>query len=466
MNILFYSTNSNHYSKGKIDFQMIPSCADEWNNLKQKYPDFNFTVVMQRPAMFLYDDTKEIKSDNVKYIFIDDEIQNSSLTSNENCSLKYSGTSLNQNVSAQKIAEVIINEKPDIAIAVTYWTQPFDWMSIKDSMIADILRENKIKTVCHPSLTSAICFDKRQTHDFLEQNGFKIAKGVYVHHEMFYAERSKLYVKENVYKEYVFSEIKKLKLPVVVKDTMGLSSFGMDVVNTYDEAKHVLLSKKNNGDRLVEEFLTGISFGIEVYGTDGNYFVADPLVNSVNQFGLTSPKQNVKLGPVTNPKFKIDELKKEILKLAKLLNFSGIAQIDLLFSEGSWYIIEINSRISGMTQTMAASMGLSLYELILFSAGLTKWNGSFTNVMNLKFPLLDEKNLQNLFSKPFVKAVNQIENHEAKQLRETGYSEIVFGQTKTLEDLMSELEELNRDFSEQMEKIFYENSIKLYNLIR
>jgi len=62
-----------------------------------------------------------------------------------------------------------------------------------------------------------------------------------------------------------------------------------------------------------------------------------------------------------------------------------------------------------MTQTMAFSMGLSLYELILFSAGIIGWNGvddaggscngrraghkGFKNVMNLKFPLLDEKAL-------------------------------------------------------------------------
>lgn len=443
---------------------MIPSCADEWDNLKQKYPDFNFTVVMQKPGMFLYDDTKDVLSKNVKYIFVDDDNSESDCKFESDC--KSEKKTAHSKTSAEAIADIIIKENPDIAIAVTYWTQPFDWMSIKDSMVAEILRANRVKTVCHPASTSAICFDKRQTHDFLEQNGFKIAKGVYVHHEMFYAERSKLSVRENVYKDYVFSEIKKLKLPVVVKDTMGLSSFGMDVVNTYDEAKHVLLSKKNNGDRLVEEFLDGISFGIEVYGTDGNYFIADPLINSVNQFGLTSPKQNVKLGPVSNKTFKIDELKKEIFRLSKLLNFSGIAQIDLLYSNGEWYIIEINSRISGMTQTMAVSMNLSLYELILFSAGLIKWNGSFTNVMNLKFPLLNNQKLQNLFSKSFVKAVNQIENHEAKQLRETGYSEIVYGQTVTLEELMSELEELNRDFSDDMEKIFYENSIKLYNLIR
>ena len=233
----------------------------------------------------------------------------------------------------------------------------------------------------------------------------------------------------------------------------------MDVASTFAEARHILLSKKNNGDRLVEEFLDGQSFGIEVYGTDGNYTISAPLINSVNQFGLTSPKQNVKLGPVENALFKTDELKNEILRLANLLEFSGIAQIDLIFSCGKWYIVEINSRISGMTQTMAASMNMSLYELILFSAGILKWDDKkFLSVMNLKFPLLDEGLLKKLSSVDFVYAVNQIENNEAKQLREVGYAEVIFGQTLSLDETMKDLETLNKLFSDKMEKKFYDNA--------
>lgn len=439
MRIVFYSTNSNHYASGKKDFKMLPSCADQWALLKSKYPQFDFVVVMQKPGMFLYDDNQEIKeSENVRYIFVDEN-----------------------NSSVEKMSQLIIDQNPDIAIAVTYWTQPFDWMSIKDSMIADILRSGGIKTVCHSLETSEICFDKYRTHQFLEQNGFKCAKGVYVHHEMFYAERSRLIIAENIYRESIFKQIEKLKLPLVIKDTLGLSSFGMDVVTTIAEAKHILLSKKNNGDRLVEEFLQGPSFGIEVYGSDGKYTVTDPLINSVNQFGLTSPKQNVKLGPVTASKYKIPELKEEILRLAKLLNFSGIAQIDLLFSENQWYIIEINSRISGMTETMAASIGISLYELILYSAGLIDLKPEYSFVMNLKFPLLDDEKLRLLSCQNFVYGVNQIENKEARQLREVGYSEVIFGQRKNLSEVMKDLDYLNQEFSEDMENIFYKNA---YNL--
>lgn len=443
MKIVFYSTNSNHYVPGKMCFSMLPSCFEQWSELKKKYPDFEYVVVMQKPGMFLYDEFNENHSAAVKFDFIDE-----------------------QNCSAESIAKKIISYYPDVAIAVTYWSQPFDWMAIKDSLVAEILRENKIKTVCHNLLTSEICFDKNKTHEFLVQNNFNCAKAVYVHHEMFYAERNRLLISENIYRESVFSRIKKLKFPVVIKDTLGLSSFGMDVVSTFAEAKHILLSKKNNGDRLVEEFLQGSSFGIEVYGLDGNYTISDLLINSVNQFGLTSPKQNVKLGPVIAARFKIEELKKEILRLSKLLKFSGIAQIDLLFSNNQWYIIEINSRISGMTQTMAASMGLSLYELILYSAGLIKIQQEHSYVMNLKFPLLEKEKLNELANLEFVYGVNQIENKEAKQLREVGYSEVIFGQRKTLSEVLSDLDKLNKLFPDDMEQIFYSNALKLAQEIK
>lgn len=461
MKIVFYSTNSNH-NKSELQFSMLPSCQNQWKLLKEKYPEFDFTVVMQKPGMFLCDDfdgrnnyscneynncknlenLKSEKTNNVKFIFIEEE-----------------------NSDIQKIADIIILQKPDIAIAVTYWIQPFDWLSIKDSMIAEILQSKNIKTICHNSHTAEICFDKNKTHNFLVQNNFNCAPAVYVHHEMFFAQRNRLMLAENVYRNFVFSQIRKLKLPLVIKDTFGLSSFGMDVASTYEEAIHILKSKKNNGDRIVEEFIDGLSFGIEVYGTNGNYTITPPLINSTNQFGLTSPKQNVKLGPVENPTFKISELQKEILRLAKLLEFSGIAQIDLLFSKDKWYIVEINSRISGMTQTMAASMNKSLYELILFSAELIQFKPEYLQVMNLKFPLLSEKKRKLLLSQEFIKAVNQIENKEAKQLREVGYTEVIFGCHSSLEKVMNNLETLNQLLPDEMEKVFYTNAYKLAKTI-
>lgn len=451
MKIIFYTTNSNHYNDNSFSYKNFPEYLTLWENLKINNPNDEFIILIQKPAIFLFDQSINHLTQNVsnnekkfpvKVILIDDS-------------------------NSDRICDKIISLNPDIVIACTYWANPFDWMTIKDSIIAEKLESKGIKTICHSPKTAHLCFNKQETHIFLEKNNFNTAKSVYVHHEHYWAERNKNIIQTNIYKEYVHNEIKKLKFPVVIKDTTGLSSYGMDVVQTYNEAIHILNSKKNNGDRLVEEYIIGDSFGIEIYGNENNYFVSEVLINSVNQFGLTSPKQNVKLGPVLNEKFKINELKEEMKRLAKLLKLNGIAQVDLIYHDNKWYIVEINSRISGMTQTLC-----SIYRITIFELFVSICKNDFSKLTiknfscNLKFPLLSNEKLEKLFNTKFVQYVNQIENKEAKQLRETGYSEIIFNSQNSLEEIINNLEILNEKFNNEMEPIFYENTIKLYNVIK
>lgn len=452
MKFVFFCTNSNFFTPDEINVSYIPECKNEWLKFSKKFIEHTFFIVMQKPGLFLLDKTDltseksviEI-SKNLKIIFIPED------------------------ATTEDFVREIQTLNPDMSSNITYWISPFDWLSVKDSLIAEKLNQKGIKTFSHLTKTSQICFDKRETHDFLTENSFPCAKGFYVHHEMFFAERRFISIKENVYKEYIFEKLKNMNFPVVIKDTLGLSSFGMDVCKTFQEAKHVLLSKKNNGDRLIEEFISGLSFGLEVYGHDGNYVFSPLFINSLNQFGLTSPKQNVKLGPVTNEKFHIKSLHKMLYSLAEKLNFRGIAQIDLVFSGEKWYIIEINSRISGMTQTVASSLGISLYELIFYATvGFDSYSKKLSSLIensyftfNMKFPLLQKEKLEKLYDYNFVDFVNQIENTKAKQLREAGYAEVIFGKEKSLKNLLQKLETIKNDFKTETEQRFYENALML-----
>ncbi len=459
MNITFYSTNScktqEEGSPSQVLFE-IPSSLEYWTSFAESYPEIEIRFVVQFPGRFLLDNGKA--SSKIKLTIISEE------------------------ASAEEIAEVIASESVDLAVPVTFWTPPYDWLSLKDSLIASILNKKGIKTACHSEKTSLICYDKKNTADFLKKNNLNCAKSVFLDFQMFRTELSHRELSSNVYKEFILAQIQKLTLPLVVKNTSGLSSWGMDVCKTLNETFHVLNSKKTNGNRLIEEFLSGPSFGIEIYGSNKKYSFSPLLINSVNQFGLTSPKQNVKLGPVTNPNFRLNDLYRDLERLAALLDLNGIAQVDLVFHDSRWYIIEINSRISGMTETAAAAMNLSLPELLIYSSFLGKNEFEETSVfkkiaakkaqkneelysMNMKFPLLSEEKLKKLSELYFVKKVNQIENLEAKQLREQGYSEIIFGGFKTLEELMDKLEELKSSFGDYMEKVFYENALKLKETI-
>ena len=456
MRILFYNSTSNHFDGTKINTKTYPSYKEQFDNLTRKYPQHEFFVVSQLPASFLVDmDGNDIIgfSDNVTYCIARDD----------------------QNTPEQ-LAALILEQKPDIAIALTFWTEPFDWLTIKDGMIAEILQNHGVKVICNSAQTGLECFDKFRTHCILKSLGLNAAKAVYVHHWLFMCAGTKGVVKENIYAEHVLNEIKKLHYPVIIKDTVGLSSYGMQVVDTYEEAEHFLFSKRNNSDRIVEEYIPGLQFGTEIYGTNGEYFVQPPFMFSVNKYGITSPKQCIKLGPVTSPSFRLNELNKMLLSLAEKMQLRGIAQVDLVFTKEGWRIIEINPRLSGMSETYAISLRTSLPKLLYQIASAEFLKKTFTletknllPTLNLKLPILTKEQFTKISKIPFVKCARQIFNRIAKQEREKGYCEIIFSSevpSASFKDLEAKLDYLYKEFPESTEADFLETAKSMIALVK
>ena len=390
MRIVFYSSNSNYYEPLSFINTTYPNFDKLWTDFCGSNQEHQFFTVSQKPAMFMPSDTIIVESYDTKDF-------------------------------ANKIAEL----KPDLAIAASFWITPYDWLPMKDAFIADELRLLGIKTICHSKETALLCFDKYRTAAFFEAKGFNHAPGLFVDHDLFFCAGNQQEVNDNVYKESVYRQLKEMEYPLIIKNPVGLSSYGMTVVNSYNEAYGYLNSKKNNSNRLIEKFLQGQQFGAEIYGSEGNYTIMSPFRLSVNQYGITSPKLCEKTGPVTDPEYKIDELKAELLRLAKELNLNGYAQVDLIFSKDKWYIIEINPRLSGMTTTYAAAAGMNFYEFIFRAVTNGLGNLELNTVVNKKIPLQSEQELQSLSQKPEVLFISQIENKIAKQEREKGYCEVI-----------------------------------------
>ena len=390
MRIVFFSSNSNFYEPSSFINTTYPSFDKLWVDFCSSNQEHQFFTVSQQPAMFMPSCTIIVESYDTKDF-------------------------------AQKIAEL----NPDLVIATSFWITPYDWLPLKDAFIADELRTLGIKTICHSKETALLCFDKYRTAAFFQAQGFNHAPGLFVDHDLFFCAGNQQEVNDNVYKESVYRQLKEMEYPLIIKNPVGLSSYGMTVVNSYSEAYGYLNSKKNNSNRLIEKFLQGEQFGAEIYGHDGNYTVIPPFRLSVNQYGITSPKLCEKTGPVIDDKYKTDELKAELLRLAKTLELNGYAQVDLIFSQEKWYIIEINPRLSGMTTTYAASAGMNFYEYIFraVTEGLDKVE--LKPVVNKKIPLQQAEELQKLSQGEDVLFISQIENKVAKQEREKGFCEVI-----------------------------------------
>lgn len=424
MRIIFYSTNSNIFDEENFKIKVMPKNAATFSNFCKAHPEHEFFCVTQKPGMFLPEKTDGSHDavftlPNVHYLPLETDTDT------------FAGT--------------VAALKPDMAIAMTFWIEPYDWLPVSDAIVGEKLKAAGIRTICHSVETALICFDKWRTHNELARLGFKVAAAVFCDHDLYFCAGSNKEVLRNVYKESVLAQIRGLRLPVIIKDTTGLSSYGMTVAHTYGEVAGYLNSKRNNSNRLIEEFISGRQFGLEIYGLPGDYTVLTPFEFSVNQYGITSPKQSVKYGPYELPA----ELREMMLKLAEGLGLCGTAQVDLILDDdGKWHIIEVNPRLSGMTYTYAAACGLSVFEM-MYKACVEKnvLPQPAPFVMSLKLPLMTENEMSEILQLSGVKLLNQTNDLAAKQEREKGFCECIIAadEKSVLQKAVAHFEELFPD---------------------
>ena len=440
MNIVFYSNNSNYFDSETFLINTLPTWREQFEQLQKNHPEHTFYAVTQKPGMFL---------------------TTSDTPAHENVILY-------QTDNTEEIVSIIKNLNPDLAIALSFWTVPYDWLPVKDSLIGERLRELGIKVICHPLETTMLCFNKQETHAFLEKYNINCAKSLFVNHDLYFSADSKKEVRYNVYKEAILKELCKMRLPLIIKDPLGLSSYGMSVVNTIGEARAYLNSRKNNSDRIVEEYICGQQFGCEIYrAADGNCVILPPFKFSVNQYGITSPKQSVKFGPLFSDedcaRYKLNDLYKMLSLLAEKLELCGAAQVDLVFDDEKWYVIEINPRLSGMTTSYWCSCKkMTFYDFILSMLSVISVPDMDTcsYTLNIKFPILPEEKLQQLYHIPGVSFLSQTEDKAARQERETGYCEaIITGKTKN--SLLESLTIIESSIPETIEQQFFDTARKM-----
>ena len=264
--------------------------------------------------------------------------------------------------SIEEFADRIAGDGVEVAIAYSLPDVTFDWYPVRDALVGEALAKRGVRVIAHPALSAEICLEKMTFQKVLKENGFLYAEGVYVHSGMFYSDRRIERIRNNVYQEYIRSRLEQLKYPVIIKEAAGSGSVGLKIAATPEEAFQKLLDADGDCDVMVEEKLEGESFGIEMYGDPEGYYVADPILFSTGEDGVTDPFNSIKYGPVCDAAHHVEELKEELKRLGRVLGLSGIAEMDLIFSSGKWYILEVNPRFSLLSQAVSIMEGWNPFE--------------------------------------------------------------------------------------------------------
>lgn len=189
-----------------------------------------------------------------------------------------------------------------------------------------ILAKNKfkfdeigVKVLVSDYDVTELCFDKMKMFEFLKLNNFNCAK-TYCNLDEF----------KNDLKE------KKIEFPVFVKPRTGSASLG---INKVDNIKHLEILFELSNDLIIQEFLDGQEYGIDVY-TD---FVSGEIVSI-----FAKKKIRMRSGETDKAvSVKNDRLFKLINDFVVKLGTVGTIDIDVFEVNGDYYISEVNPRFGG-----------------------------------------------------------------------------------------------------------------------
>lgn len=399
---------------------VFPSRADEWDNMADIYADMDITLVIQPAGRYLADiidgQIASKRPEKVNYIIMkpDDDVDD--------------------------YVETISGINPDCAIGISMSTTPLDWNPIRDAMIANKLREKGIRTICNSDYIAVTAFDKWRTSILLRIHGLNVAEHVYIHYDTLHSGDNLADHVTNPYLEYVLYKVKHLKFPVIIKSTTGAGSWGIQTADDFESARDYILDDKVTGDIMVEEFMEGEQFGTEIHGCDGNYSVLPPFRISTNEGGFTDPLKSVKFGPVTDARYNIKELQDKLKQFAIDRKLAGITEVDLVFNDGKWSIIEINPRWSGMTTMLAGAEGRSPFAVFLDQVkGDTKDYSDPANLKyscNFKLPKLTPQELEEVYALDNISFISQYEVYTKETGGRVSYSEVIASGFDSAKDLV------------------------------
>jgi pyrrolysine biosynthesis protein PylC len=151
----------------------------------------------------------------------------------------------------------------------------------------------------------------------------------------------------------------KCVLPVVVKPYNSSGSKGVRRINKMEELTAFVTKELDNW--VIQEFLSGPSYSLEVIGVKGNFVSLQSTEIVVDsQYDCKRVLAPAGLSSTMNKKFK------EIaITVADALNLNGIMDVEVISHKSTLKVLEIDARLPSQTPTVVnKSTGINMLELL------------------------------------------------------------------------------------------------------
>ena len=150
--------------------------------------------------------------------------------------------------------------------------------------------------------------------------------------------------------------------PVVVKPDKASGSQGVEIIDTPEILNRHWLSKPQTENLVIQEFVEGPSYSVEVLGYPGNYHALQ-----VTDLGMDSDWDcNAVTAPSRLPEAHARRFKQMAVDIAEALRLRGIMDLEAILHKDELRLLEIDARLPSQTpMTVYWSTGINMVELMV-----------------------------------------------------------------------------------------------------
>jgi carbamoyl-phosphate synthase large subunit len=154
--------------------------------------------------------------------------------------------------------------------------------------------------------------------------------------------------------------------PLVVRPSYVLGGRAMEVVSNLSELKRYLqdaVVASDDSPVLLDHFLDpAIEVDVDAV-SDGEHVVIGAIMEHIEQAGVHSGDSACSLPPYSLPKHIQDEIRDQVIRMARELNVVGLMNVQMAVQGEDVYVIEVNPRASRTVPFVSKCIGVSLAKV-------------------------------------------------------------------------------------------------------
>lgn len=263
-------------------------------------------------------------------------------------------------ISPAALVDTLLKWRPDAVISLSI---P-DENALRDAVVKRELAQHGIPVVMHDLETVNLLSNKWETKQLLAANGLTTPPAILTDGDLL----NNRNLAVPAYRDVVLHRARALGFPLITKPLWDCLGNGMQVLHDTD-ALRTYLDLPYDGNLMLERFVTGELCSVEIVGAPGRYVVQPMLWMGPAGDGPAATFGRLRY---VAPREEADEAFRPVaaalVRLCETLGITGAIDLDMIYVDGRYHVLEINPRVSGATTLSIAGSGLNTYDCLLSMA--------------------------------------------------------------------------------------------------